>query len=495
MRPSRAVACLRRTVSPVLLLVVLLLSACSGAPRAAPPPGPPSGPDRPVSLVWRDCARGFECSVLPVPRGDGERLDLAVTRHRATRDRVGVLVVNPGGPGASAVDSLQGGLARLPVALRERFDLVAVDPLGVGHSAPVRCGTTAELDAFFALDPDPDDAVELAALEAGSAALARGCAARAGGLLAHVSTAEAAADLDRLRRALGEERIDYLGYSYGTAIGAAYLDAFPTRVRAAVLDGALDPTLSWDALLEGQARGFDAALLAMLDDCERTACPFRRAVTGPLPEAYDALAARVDAEPLRVGARVLGPGELSLGAGAGLYSRASGWPAVQAALAAAVRGDGAPLLALSDGYLERTRDGYAPVVQANVAVNCVDRPWPREAGAYVALAERLATTAPRFGPAIALSGLPCATWPVPPVSVPHEVGAPDAPPVVVVGTTGDPATPYAWSQALAAQLAAGVLVTHVGDGHTAYRAGAAGCLVGPVTDYLVSAVAPPALTC
>jgi pimeloyl-ACP methyl ester carboxylesterase len=380
--------------------------------------------------------------------------------------------------------------------VRSRFDLVAFDPRGVGRSTPVRCATTEELDVYFALDPQPDDEAELAALQAGNEELVAGCADRSGEVLPHVSTGDAARDLDRVRAAIGDERLTYLGYSYGTALGAAYLERFPANARAMVLDGGIDPTLTWDQLLEGQSSGFDRALEAFLADCEKTRCAFRQAVRGELGAAYDALAARVETQPLPgEGDRTVGPGEFSLGVGAGLYSRANGWPAIAAGLAQAQAGDGATLLALNDSYLDRGPDGYANVSEANLAVNCIDRPWPRETAPYLALAERVERDSPRFGPAIALSGLACAEWPVEPVGQPHRIVAEGAPPVVVIGTTGDPATPYAWSEALAEQLASGVLVTYRGDGHTVYRAGAPDCLLGPVDGYLLTGKAPEPLTC
>jgi hypothetical protein len=254
--------------------------------------------------------------------------------------------------------------------------------------------------------------------------------------------------------------------------------------------------LTWDGFLRGQSAGFDQALQAFLADCQRTSCSFRQAVRGDLGRAFDQLAARVDAHPLRgEGSRQVGPGEFTLGVGAGLYSRQYGWPAIADALAAAERGDGRQLLALSDSYTERGDGGYSNLGESNFAVNCVDRTWPRTAQPYYDLAAQVARTAPRFGPMIALSGLGCIAWPVAPTGAPHPVTAPGSPPVVVIGTTRDPATPYAWAKALAAQLSHGVLLTHRGDGHTVYRAGAPRCVVDPVDAYLLALRTPRAGTC
>jgi pimeloyl-ACP methyl ester carboxylesterase len=511
-RPRRAAA---------LLLPVLLLSACSsGSDRAAVTPTPTTTPTASASATpaptttaaaavpapgrlssWKGCGNGFQCATLTVLLDDAKpalgTVGLALTRHRATGShRIGSLITNPGGPGESAVDWLKGSYEDFPSAVRSRFDLVTFDPRGVGHSAPVRCLSTAQLDAYFHLDPVPDSAAERAALLQGNQALAAGCQRRSGRVLPYVDTRVVAQDLDRVRQAVKDSKLTYLGYSYGTAVGAAYLDQFPTRVRAMVLDGALDPTLTWDRFLRGQSAGFDGALNAFLDHCARTDCAFKDAVSGDLRSAFDSLAARIDAHSLPGdGSRRVGPDELTLGVGAGLYSRAYGWPAIADALAAAEHGDGGPLLNLSDSYLERGEHGYANLTEANFAVNCVDRPWPRTEKPYYDLAAEVARTAPRFGPAIALSGIGCIAWPTPATGRPHAVTAPGSPPVVVIGTTRDPATPYAWAQALAGQLSNGVLLTHVGDGHTVYRVGAPGCIQRPVNDYLVTLRPPAAARC
>jgi pimeloyl-ACP methyl ester carboxylesterase len=523
--PVTQTGAVRRPFAAALVALSLVTAACgrgddptvavppqaSAAPSAivsASPPAPFSAKPTPApvaaapKLTWKECEGEFQCASLPVPLVEGDpakgTVDLALTRLRTAKKgaRIGSLVVNPGGPGASAVEYLQAAWTLVPEPVRARFDLVAFDPRGVGRTAPIRCATTAELDRYFAVDPSPEDAAELRQVEASNAQLAAGCQKRSGRLLPHVSTAEAAKDLDRVRAAVGDAKLTYLGYSYGTSLGAAYLDAYPTQVRAMVLDGGIDPTLTWDGLLEGQSKGFDRALEAFLADCQKTGCPYRDEVDGDLLAAYDRLAEQVDRTPLPgTGGRTVGPGEFALGVLGGLYSKANGWPAIADALVAAERGDGAPMLALSDAYLERGPNGYKNITEALSAVVCLDRQWPREIGPYTALADRVRKDAPRFGPLIALSGSVCADWPVPPVGAPKRVTAPGSPPVIVVGTTGDPATPYAWSVALADQLEKGVLVSYRGDGHTVYRTGAPGCVRKVVDAYLISAAAPRPTSC
>jgi pimeloyl-ACP methyl ester carboxylesterase len=514
----------RRAVLP--LLAACLLSACSGgSDKAAPTPTPgttsvapspatttsgptptraaatptrsaavPAGGGRLSS--WHGCGDGFQCATLTVPVDPKKpalgTVGLAVTRHKATGShRIGSLLTNPGGPGASAVDWLKGAWDNFPSEIRRRFDIVAFDPRGVGHTTPVRCLSTSGLDAYFHVDPSPDSAAERSELLRANQQFDAGCQKRSAGVLPHVDTVTVAQDLDRLRQALGDSKLTYVGYSYGTAIGASYLDQFPTRVRAMVLDGALDPAMTWDGFLRGQSAGFDGALKAFLADCEKNDCEFRDEVTGDLAKAFDELAARVDAHPLPgSGSRVVGPGEFTLGVGYGLYSKRSGWPLIAQALARAEHGDGSLLLDMNDWYLDRSSNGYGNLTEANFAVNCIDRPWPRTQQPYYDLAAEVSRTSPRFGPMIALSGLGCIAWPTPATGRPHPVKAPGSPAVVVIGGTRDPATPYAWSQNLASQLSRGVLLTHVGDGHTVYRVGAPNCILRPVDDYLLTLRVP-----
>ena len=493
-----------RLVALVGALLVVLPACSASEPDPEPDARSSARPSASPSdeLVWTPCGDDFTCTTLEVPVVEDDpaqgTVPLALTRLPAAdpANRIGSIVVNPGGPGLSAVEHLQATWAQVLPVVRERFDLVAFDPRAVGRSAPLRCASTAELDRFFALDPSPDDAGELTALVDANAALSAACARGAGRLLGHLSTADAVADLDRVRAAVGDEQLTYLGFSYGTTIGAAYLDRHPERVRAMVLDSPFPRSLSWEQVLTGQAAGFERALRAFLTDCERTACAFRAAVDGGLAAAYDRLAARVDAAPLPGDrARTVGPGELLLGVLAALYDEEQGWPALAAALAAAERGDGAPLLGLADGYLGRGPEGYSNVNEANLAVNCSDRPWPDEPAAYVALAQRLADAAPHFGPPVALAGLACAAWPATPEELPPPVTGEGAAPVVVVATTGDPATPYAWAVDLADQLESAVLLTSRGQGHTVYRVDGPPCVVEAVDAYLLELEVPERRTC
>ena len=486
-------------------------ASASSAPATAPPASsaaasPTSAPvvPPPAPIAWKACRDGFQCARLTVPldyaapaKGD---VALSLIRIKATGPgrRIGSLLVNPGGPGVSAVDFLRGfAKGSTPEALRRQFDLVAFDPRGTTGSAPVKCLGTSELDRFFHVDQDPDDAAEVKALDDQSKLLAAGCAKRSGRILGHLSTADAARDMDSVRAALREPKLNYLGYSYGTALGAAYLDQFPTRVRAMVLDGALDPRSTWDEIVVGQAKGFDLALRSFLSWCDshRSTCEFRQAVEGDLGAAYDRIRARVESRPVPgIGNRTVGPAELYFGAGQALYST-SYWEFLGSALAELSQGQGSVVLQLSDMYLDRSDEGYENVIEANYAVNCVDRPYPKDNAAYQALADRVQQVAPRFGAGVAWGSQACARWPVPSTGQPHAVTGAGSPPIIVIGTTRDPATPYSWAVELAKQLDEGVLISFDGDGHTAFRRGAPACIVNPVNTYLLTGRAPADTRC
>ena len=421
-------------------------------------------------------------------RPHGATLRVAVVRKPATGTRRGAFIVNPGGPGASGIDYARGSTG-LFATVASHFDLVSFDPRGVGQSRPIRCVSPSELDAFVHVDPTPDNAAEHAELVASSRRFANSCFARNGSYLQHVGTLDAARDMDVLRAALGDKKLTYYGASYGTYLGAKYAQLFPRRIRAMVLDGALDPSEPTAAENRVQAIGFETDLRDFLEHCGDSGdCPFGSS-RDSVERGLNDLAARIDAHPLQVGSRSLGAGEFFEGLALGLYSP-SYWGALRQALSDAKSGDGSLLLRFSDALTERHDDGsYANLIESNLAINCIDRPSPRTVSAFDAAARAFAKASPHFGTAIAYGSLPCAFWRAPPVETAHAVAARGAPPIVVVGTTRDPATPYVWAKALARQLASGVLITYDGDGHTAYQRENS-CVNGAVNAYLIDLTVP-----
>jgi pimeloyl-ACP methyl ester carboxylesterase len=443
-------------------------------------------------LAWSSCGDGFMCGQLLVPVDysvpGGATMHIAVIRKPASGSRKGALIINPGGPGASGIDYARGS-ADTFAAITTHFDLVSFDPRGVGKSRPIRCVTSSQLDAFIHIDPTPDNPQEHADLVASSKRFADDCWARNRNYLSHVGTIDAARDMDVLRQALGDTKLTFYGASYGTYLGAKYAQLFPHRIRAMVLDGALDPSQPTVAENRVQAIGFETDLRDFLAHCANSgSCPLG-STPSSAEKGLDDLEARIDQHPLRVGSRSLGPGEFFEGLALGLYSP-SYWAPLATALRQARDGSGGYLLQFSDALTDRNRDGsYDNLVESNLAINCIDRPSPHNVAAFDAAAKSFAKVSPHFGTAIAYGSLPCAFWRVPPVEQAHAVSARGAPPIVVIGTTRDPATPYVWAQALAHQLSSGVLITYDGDGHTAYARGN-GCVSSAVNAYLNDRVVP-----
>ncbi|GAB7191598.1 alpha/beta hydrolase [Kineococcus sp. NUM-3379] len=493
------------------LVLALLLPSCSalggrgpdpsplaGAPSAVSEPAadPAMGPYYSQELAWAPCGGGAECAQLQVPvdhaNPGGTRTGVALLRVPATgEEKLGSLVVNPGGPGVSGIDYAKLADRVVSAAVREHFDVVGFDPRGVARSAPLQCLPPPRIDALVAADPTPDDAAEVAELVALGAELGRGCAAGGGALAAHVDTLSVARDLDVLRAALGDARLTYLGKSYGTLLGARYAQEFPQRVGRLVLDGALDPALSSDEVNTGQAEGFETALRSYAAGCLAAQdCPLRGTPEQGVQQVR-ALLEDLDSAPLPTGTpRPLTQGLAYLGVAQPLYAR-SLWPTLTQALTAAQRGDGAPLLALSDQYTRRRADGTYEGNSSTViyAVNCLDRGDEDTPEDIARSAEDLREVSPTFGEFLAWSSLPCSTWPFPAKGLRGPTPAEGADPILVVGTTRDPATPYRWAQSLAGNLASGRLLTYEGDGHTAYGFGSR-CVDAAVDAYLVAGELP-----
>lgn len=354
------------------------------------------------------------------------------------------------------------------------------------------CLDGERMDAYAAADITPDDQAEIDALVAADKEFAEGCRQRAGDRLAHLSTVETARDMDVLRALLGDQQLNYVGKSYGTFLGATYAGLYPGRVGRMVLDGAMDPSLDAAGGNRTQAGGFETAWTAFAQDCvKREDCPLGR-TEQQAGEQLGALFRAADVQPLPTGdaGRRLTEAQATTGVIQAMYADFL-WPKLRTALTDAKAGDGSALLRLSDSYYERGPDGsYPNLMFANMAVNCLDLPAPFTGPAEVQQAvPAFEQASPRFGRDMAWMALTCNYWPVPATGAPHTVRAAGAAPIVVVGTTRDPATPYAWAQALAGQLESGRLLTYEGDGHTAYGRHDA-CVDGAVNRYLLGGEAP-----
>jgi pimeloyl-ACP methyl ester carboxylesterase len=487
----------RRRVLAAALAAATSVAACSAgdrptersadpAPTTTLPPAAESTTTAPTTTTttvppveWEACGSA-QCATVPTPidhdAPDAGTIDLFVSRLPATGDRIGALFVNFGGPGAGAADRLD----TFPdvAEVRRRFDIVAVDPRGVGRSAPLDCGVAPV--RLFAVDHTVEDDRDAEALVEISEEFGVDCQRRHGALLPHLGTRAVARDLDRVRAAMGDEQLSYLGYSYGTVIGQVYADLFPARVRAMVLDGMVDPAVGGIEAASEQGAGLDRSLARWAAGCRsRSSCPFGDGALG----AVDQVLARAEggiASP--GGARALGPGEAPLALSYPMYLE-SAWSRLDEALAAALDGDGRDLVALADDQLSLV--ALAPYY----AVSCLDSDWPRDPAEHLERAERAAVGAARFGEAVVNDYVRCATWPAAPDPL-GPVTAAGAPPILVVSTTGDGVTPHATAIRVAERLVPATLLTHEGEGHTVvFRR--VPCVDRIVSAYLVDLVVPP----
>ncbi|MFI8218199.1 alpha/beta hydrolase [Streptomyces sp. NPDC085932] len=508
-----------RTAAGLLATAALLVSACSSGssttstasaaqeaalvalPRSTPAALSPYYAQKPA---WRGCGvPGFQCATIKAPldyaKPSAGDVRLAVTRKNATGpgERLGSLLVNPGGPGGSAIGYVQAyaGIG-YPAEVRARYDMVAVDPRGVARSEPVECLDGPAMDTYTRTDTTPDDVRETDGLVKAYRTFAEGCGADAPRLLRHVSTAETARDMDIVRAALGDEKLNFVGASYGTFLGATYAGLFPNRTGRLVLDGAMDPSLPARRLNLEQTAGFETAFRSFARDCVRQAdCPLGGKGTSPeqVGKNLKAFFEKLDARPVPTGdtGRSLTESLATTGVIAAMYDEGS-WEQLREALTSAMKeNDGSGLLILSDGYYERDADGrYSNLMFANAAVNCLDLPpsfdTPDEVRGALPEFEK---ASPVFGKGLAWAALNCAYWPVGATGEPHRIEAKGAAPIVVVGTTRDPATPYRWAQALAGQLSSGRLLTYDGDGHTAYGRGSS-CIDRTINAYLLRGTPP-----
>lgn len=447
-------------------------------------------------VTWEPCRGGLQCAEIEVPldyeRPAGETITLSLLKDPAgsKKQRVGSLVVNPGGPGGSGVEYAANAGIYLGSELRSAFDVVGFDPRGVGGSTPVDCITDAELDAFVAADPDPDTPEEVARADRLVAELGAGCLRESGELARHVSTEEAARDVDIIREVLGDRRLSWFGASYGTLLGATYAELFPHRVGRMVLDGAIDPTLSNIEMGLVQAHGFEVALRSYVGACVDAGSCFLGDSVDEGIQRIRRFLDQVERKPIQGSTgRRLEVGHAVLGIWAPLYD-AEYWPILDSSLRAAFDGNGSLLLRLADAYTSRGPDGYTDnALEVLYAVNCLDAEERLASSEAADLVPRFEKASPTFGAIFAFGLSSCAQWPVQGEDGPEELRAEGAAPIVVIGTSRDPATPLAWAEALASQLESAVLVTRDGDGHTGYHAGNK-CVDNVVEAYLVSGVVP-----
>jgi pimeloyl-ACP methyl ester carboxylesterase len=436
------------------------------------PAEPPVNP-----IVWTPCSSTLQCGSVAVPldyaHPSGPTISIAVARRPASdpAQRIGSLVINPGGPGGSGIGDLSTELSVLTPGLLDRFDIVSFDPRGVQRSSPVSCSgssgattttTTTPAGAAQLPDPVPTTPAAVKALVAEDRSYAAQCQRLSGTILPFVSTEYTAYDLDRIRQALGDAQLTFIGHSYGTLLGATYAQLFPTHVRAMVLDGALDPAESTQQMATEQAESFEATLGSFFAWCATTTSCLWRPVGDPTA-AVLALIAESQVHPLPAGASVAGPAEIYYALVAGLGAT-SDWPSLGAALAQAAGGNGTGVAQMAVAY---TAGGSSNAADAELAIDCLDHPVPA-LSVFPAMATQAAVQAPVFGPLLIWTWAGCAVWPVKATRTPAPITADGSPPILVTGTLHDPVTPYRWAVSLAGELQHGVLVTWDGSSHVAY---------------------------
>ncbi|MFE1167990.1 alpha/beta hydrolase [Nocardiopsis sp. NPDC058789] len=514
-------------------VLVLLLAGCTAPDDGGAPAAGPEGVDWAPCLSQEELEEApewdgdpewletLECGTLTVPLDhadpDGDTVDLALARRPASGDadqRIGSLVVNPGGPGESGVTMLDHPL--FDDEVQDAFDLVGFDPRGVGDSEGFACGDWFAMDDARQAVADAGDVTDadLTGLEESARAYADSCAETVGEeFLANMGTVNVVRDLDLIRDALGDERLSYVGFSYGTYIGALYAEMFPENTRALVLDGAVETERPNVEVAADQAEAFQGAWDLFVDECAYAArCPFDGTATADA--RMGELLERLDADPPTVRGWTVDGDTLLTMVSLQLYDEGT-WPELAEVLAALdedVDGAGLQLERLYDDTFGQEEEGtddpessddpesaeepgvFEDTEAALTAVNCADRADPTDADVYRDAAQRASAASPYFGADFVWEQLPCAYW-VDTEEAPTGFSAPDAPPIIVVGTLGDPATPYTWAEELTDQLDTATLVTYEGAGHTAYGYGME-CVDGPVDAYLLDGVVPePGLSC
>jgi pimeloyl-ACP methyl ester carboxylesterase len=467
-----------------------------------------SHPDYPKTLSgyyaqeinWKNCRQDFKCATLAVPI-DYKKLstgtfEIALLKYEArTSKKLGSLIVNPGGPGGSGVDYAYAAEYIFSPAILDRYDIVGFDPRGVSRSAPIRCLTDKELDANNNSDSKPDNEKEFKQILIDTKKYVEKCKAK-NKYLTSYSTANVARDMDILREALGDKQLSYLGKSYGTYLGTLYAHFFPNKIGRVVLDGAVDPTISNFQQSLTQAVGFDHAFSSFAKDCIKKAnCPLPPGKDSAIVEMQRLFEIAADKPlPTKGSMRTLSETMMVLGTASAMYESETGWPKLRKAIGQAQKGNGDEFLKLADEYTGRQPDGSYPnnEFDSGAVIDCLDVDEPRKVVQIKRDAEVFAEEAPLFGPYLAYGGLTCKYFG-------HSQEERIAPaktinPIVVIGTSGDPATPYEWAQGLNELLSNSVLVSLTGEGHTGQGQGNH-CVDDQIDAFYLTGKIPTTSTC
>ncbi|MEU9379169.1 alpha/beta hydrolase [Streptomyces sp. NPDC048255] len=504
----------RVTASAALAAALLATSACSGEGEEDRTKGGGTAGAKP--LKWGECpaptalegggpapGKDWQCATLDVPldyaKPEGETVPIALIRAKARKkdQRIGSLLFNFGGPGGSGITTLPGA-AKEYEALRARYDLVSFDPRGVGRSAPVRCEDDKQLDAYYAQDSSPETPQEESAFVDNIRTYQRACEKNSAKLLPHVGTENAARDMDRIRQALGDEKLHYFGISYGTELGGVYAHLFPKNVGRAVFDAVVDPTATSEQGALGQAKGFQLALGNFAQDCldRGDSCLLQGSTVKEIEANVMKLQKDLEARPIAgIGDRQLTESAATNGIAQALYSKEL-WPLLEQGLDEAEGGQGQLLLALSDALNGRDQQGhYSNIGAANTAINCADSKERYTLAQTKAKLPAFRSASPVFGNFLGWAMMGCTDWPVPGAWDTPDVSAPGAAPILVIGNTGDPATPYEGARKMVERLGPGVGVelTYKGEGHGAYNSGDP-CVQKAVNSYLLDGKVPAAGT-
>lgn len=487
----------------LLISPIALLSACTIAASGALIAGPSARAVSPLesyygqTLQWSSCEGNLECGTLlvPIDYSDPTAGDfrLALSRVKAKGPRVGALVVNPGGPGAEGASFAEYVQSSVGDQVARGYDIIGFDPRGVGKSAPVTCMTGKQTTTWLRADATPDTPAEISRYADLAAAIGRGCLQFTPTRARNIGSTATVHDMDILRAALGERKLTYLGYSYGTYLGARYAQEFPANVGRFVLDGAVDPSLNTMEVSEGQSRAFQIAMTRFARNCAQLAsCPYSGSSTRVLA-GINGLLAQLDGHPMRTEKRErLTQSQALTALFWGMYSR-DYWPNLRDALSQARRGNGTYLLMLADLSADRTGPNSYGSNQnsAFYGISCWDSPAPPDAQGLANAAREWAAQArvPEMARAMSWGNAPCSTWFGHSTLAPGPVSSTTDAPILVIGNTYDPATPYAWAVALADQLSTARLLTYVGDGHTAYGNGNR-CVDSAVNAYLTGGTLP-----